>query len=58
MPTLSSALNVAVNLYGQRVLEAMLLEPEAAQRPFRRLRTTGKAWLSTRCARAEVPDAR
>lgn len=29
MPTLSSALNIAVNLYGEECLVAMLLEPEA-----------------------------
>jgi len=35
MPTLSSALNIAVNLYGQRILEAMALEPEAARHDMR-----------------------
>jgi hypothetical protein len=35
MPTLSSALNVAVNLYGQRILEAMLLDPDAARHDLR-----------------------
>ncbi|NCP31506.1 MAG: hypothetical protein COY42_35250 [Armatimonadetes bacterium CG_4_10_14_0_8_um_filter_66_14] len=34
-PTLSSALNVAVNLYGQRIFEALLLEPEAAKHDLR-----------------------
>ena len=31
LPTIASALNIAVNLYGQRILEAMILEPEAAR---------------------------
>ena len=31
LPTIASPLNIAVNLYGQRILEAMLLEPEAAK---------------------------
>lgn len=30
-PTLSSALNIAVNLYGQEVLLAMLIDPEAVE---------------------------
>ena len=30
MPTLSSPLNIAVNLYGEEILAAMLLEPERA----------------------------
>ena len=30
LPTLSSPLNIAVNLYGQNILEAILAEPEAA----------------------------
>ena len=32
LPTIASALNIAVNLYGQRIIEAMMLEPEAARR--------------------------
>ncbi len=31
-PTLSSALNVAVNLYGERFLETLAMDPEAASR--------------------------
>lgn len=31
MPTLSSPLNIAVNLYGEEILAAMLLEPESAE---------------------------
>jgi len=30
MPTISSALNIAVNLYGEEILVAMLIEPERA----------------------------
>jgi len=35
MPTLSSALNIAVNLYGQEILTAMLEEPDAARHDLR-----------------------
>ncbi|MBC8236337.1 hypothetical protein H8E77_42865 [bacterium] len=35
LPTIASTLNIAVNLYGQKILEAMLLEPEAAQQDLR-----------------------
>ncbi len=35
LPTLSSALNVALNLYGQRIILAMLTDPEAAARDLR-----------------------
>lgn len=31
LPTIASALNIAVNLYGERILMAMLLEPEEAR---------------------------
>jgi len=31
LPTIASTLNIAVNLYGQKILEAMLLEPKAAR---------------------------
>ena len=31
LPTIASVLNVAVNLYGQEILGALLLEPEAAR---------------------------
>jgi hypothetical protein len=31
LPTIASVLNVAVNLYGQEILSALLLEPEAAR---------------------------
>ena len=32
LPTVASALNIGMNLYGQELLMAMMLEPEAAQR--------------------------
>lgn len=32
LPTISSPLNIAVNLYGERILMAMMTEPEAAAR--------------------------
>ncbi len=32
LPTIASALNIAINLYGQEILMAMLTEPEAAKR--------------------------
>ena len=32
LPTIASTLNIAVNLYGERILTAMLCEPEAAVR--------------------------
>ena len=35
LPTIASTLNIAVNLYGQKILEAMLLEPEAARHDLR-----------------------
>ena len=35
LPTIASALNTAVNLYGQRILMAMLDGPEAAQHDLR-----------------------
>ena len=35
LPTIASVLNVAVNLYGDRILEAMLGDPEAARRDLR-----------------------
>ena len=35
LPTLSSALNVAVNLYGQEIIVAMMTEPEAAARDLK-----------------------
>ena len=31
LPTIASALNIAVNLYGEEILVAMLMEPEAAR---------------------------
>ena len=31
LPTIASALNIAINLYGERILVAMIEEPEAAQ---------------------------
>jgi hypothetical protein len=31
LPTIASVLNIAVNLYGQEILSALLLEPEAAR---------------------------
>jgi len=31
LPTIASVLNIAVNLYGQKILEAMLIEPKAAR---------------------------
>ena len=34
LPTIASALNIAINLYGEEILAAMLLEPEAAQHDF------------------------
>ena len=34
LPTIASALNIAVNLYGQDMLEAMLTEPEKAAHDF------------------------
>ena len=35
LPTIASPLNVAVNLYGQRIIVAMMLEPDAARRDLR-----------------------
>jgi len=35
LPTLSSALNIAINLYGEAFLAAMLAEPDAARRDLR-----------------------
>jgi len=35
LPTIASALNIAVNLYGQGIILAMLTEPEAAQHDLR-----------------------
>jgi hypothetical protein len=35
LPTLSSALNIALNLYGEAILVAMLVEPEAARHDLR-----------------------
>ena len=35
LPTLSSALNIAVNLYGEEILVAMLTEPDAAHHDLR-----------------------
>ena len=32
LPTIASALNIAINLYGQEILIAMMTEPEAAKR--------------------------
>ncbi len=32
LPTIASALNIAINLYGQAILEAMYTDPQAAQR--------------------------
>lgn len=34
LPTIASTLNIALNLYGQEILAAMLDEPEAAQHDF------------------------
>ncbi len=39
LPTLASALNIAVNLYGPTFLEALALEPEAAQHDLRVINT-------------------
>ncbi|MGQ9731311.1 MAG: hypothetical protein ACUVX8_08530 [Candidatus Zipacnadales bacterium] len=35
LPTLASALNIAVNLYGQEIILAMLIEPEAVRHDLR-----------------------
>ncbi len=35
LPTIASALNIAVNLYGQAIIVAMLTEPEAARHDLR-----------------------
>jgi len=35
LPTIASALNIAVNLYGQRILLAMLTEPDAVRHDLR-----------------------
>ena len=35
LPTISSPLNIAVNLYGDRILQAMLLDPDAARHDLR-----------------------
>ncbi len=40
LPTIASALNVGVNLFGQELLVAMLVEPEAAHRDLRVINRT------------------
>ena len=40
MPTIASVLNIAVNLYGQRILIAMMCEPEAARHDLRVIHDT------------------
>lgn len=35
LPTIASTLNIAVNLYGEEILVAMLMEPEAAEHDLR-----------------------
>ena len=40
MPTIASALNIAVNLYGERILASMLCEPEAAAHDLRIINDT------------------
>jgi len=38
LPTIASPLNIAINLYGQKILEAMLIEPAAAAHDLRVIR--------------------
>jgi len=40
LPTIASALNIAINLYGQEILMAMLEEPEAARRDLETINRT------------------
>ena len=40
LPTIASVLNIAVNLYGERILTAMLCEPEAAVRDLKIINNT------------------
>jgi hypothetical protein len=40
LPTIASALNVAVNMYGERILEAMLREPAAASHDLKIINDT------------------
>lgn len=40
LPTIASALNIAINLYGQEILIAMLEEPEAARRDLETINRT------------------
>ncbi|MCX7016601.1 MAG: hypothetical protein NTW86_29270 [Candidatus Sumerlaeota bacterium] len=54
LPTIASALNIAVNLYGQRILEAMILEPEAARHDLRVI--NGVLCDLHRWYRANVPE--
>lgn len=42
LPTIASALNIAVNLYGEEILVAMLMEPEAARHDLRIINDTLK----------------
>ncbi len=56
LPTLSSALNIGVNLYGQRLLETLLMEPEAAHHDLQVINATIRklhAWY-----RANLPAER
>ena len=65
LPTIASALNVAVNIYGERILTAMLCEPGAAAHDFKIINDTLKelhrrmiAMLPADQLQPVIPDGR